>query len=149
MKEKFDDRVTDWFPLRNGNLVVKLEDDKGADDFDKPKSIKTMPSQFGSNILSHSKRLMNDVFREIDGFYSNNFYYGDTDSGYIHKKHWSTLVEKGYVGKSLGLGKNDNGNSGIFYAWLLAAKIKYCLIIDDFAIFRPKELSKVIAKNIE
>ena len=64
-----------------------------------------MPSQFGSNILSHSKRLMNNVFREIDGFYSNNIYYGDTDSGYIHKKHWSTLVKKGFVGKSLGLGK--------------------------------------------
>ena len=88
MKENFDDRVEEWFPLKNGNLIVKLEDDEGVDDFDKAKSVNTMPSQFGSNILSHSKRLMNDVFREIDGFYSNNTYYGDTDSGYIHKKHW-------------------------------------------------------------
>ena len=122
MKENFDDRVKEWFPLKNGNLIVKLEDDEGVDDFDKAKSVNTMPSHFGSFILSHSRRLMNEVFRVIDGFYSDCIYYGDTDSGYIHKKHWSTLVDKGFVGKSLGLGKNDYGNSGIFYAWFLAPK---------------------------
>ena len=142
MRENFDDRVKEWFPLKNGNFIVKLEDDKGVDDYDKAKSINTMPSHFGSFILSHSKRLMNDVFREIDGFNSNNIYYGDTDSGYIHKKHWSTLVEKGFVGKSLGLGKNDYGNSGIFYAWFLAPKIKYCLVIDDFGIISAKRTFK-------
>ena len=142
MRENFDDRVKEWFPLKNGNLIVKLEDDEGVDDFDKAKSINTMPSHFGSYILSHSKRLMNNVFREIDGFYSNNIYYGDTDSGYIHKKHWSTLVEKGFVGKTLGLGKNDYGNSGIFYAWFLAPKIKYCLVIDDIGIISAKRTFK-------
>ena len=142
MRENFDDRVKEWFPLKNGNLIVKLEDDEGVDDFDKAKSINTMPSHFGSYILSHSKRLMNNVFREIDGFYSNNIYYGDTDSGYIHKKHWSTLVEKGFVGKSLGLGKNDYGNSGIFYPWFLAPKIKYCLVIEDFGIISAKRTFK-------
>ena len=142
MKENFDDRVKEWFPLKNGNLIVKLQDDKGVDDYDKAKSINTMPSHFGSNILSHSKRLMNNVFHEIDGFYSNNIYYGDTDSGDIHKKHWSTLVEKGFVGKSLGLGKNDYGNSGIFYAWFLAPKIEYCLVIDDFGIISAKRTFK-------
>ena len=142
MRENFDDRVKEWFPLKNGNLIVKLEDVEGVDDFDKAKSINIMPSHFGSYILSHSKRLMNNVFREIDGFYSNNIYYGDTDSGYIHKKHWSTLVEKGFVGKSLGLGKNDYGNSGIFYAWFLAPKIKYCLVIDDFGIISAKRTFK-------
>ena len=142
MRENFDDRVKEWFPLKNGNFIVKLEDDEGVDDFDKAKSINTMPSHFGSFILSHSKRLMNDVFREIDGFYSNNIYYGDTDSGYIHKKHWSTLVEKGFVGKSLGLGKNDYGDSGIFYAWFLAPKIKYCLVIDDYGIISAKRTFK-------
>ena len=112
MRENFDDRIKEWFPLKNCNFIVKLEDDEGVDDYDKAKSINTMASHFGSYILSHSKRLMNDVFNEIDGFYSNNIYYTDTDSGYIHKKHWSTSVEKGFVGKSLGLGKNDYGNSG-------------------------------------
>ena len=142
IRENFDDRVKEWFPLKNGNFIVKLEDDDGVDDYDKAKSINTMPSHFGSYILSHSKRLMNNVFREIDGFYSNNIYYGDTDSGYIHKKHWSTLVEKGFVGKSLGLGKNDYGDSGIFYAWFLAPKIKYCLVIDDFGIISAKRTFK-------
>ena len=142
MRENFDDRIKEWFPLKNGNFIVKLEDDEGVVDYDKAKSINTMPSHFGSFILSHSKRLMNDVFREIDGFYSNNIYYGDTDSGYIHKKHWSTLVEKGFVGKSLGLGKNDYGDSGIFYAWFLAPKIKYCLVIDDFGIISAKRTFK-------
>ena len=71
MRENFDDRVRELFPLKNGNLIVKLEDDEGVDDYDKAKSINTMPSHFGSYILSHSKRLMNDVFREIDGFYSD------------------------------------------------------------------------------
>ena len=101
-----------------------------------------MPSHFGSYILSHSKWLMNDVFRELDGFYSNDFYYGDTDSGYIHEKHWSTLVEKGFVGKFLGLVKNDYGNSSIFYAWFLAPKIKYCLVIDDFGVISAERLFK-------
>ena len=50
----------------------------------------------------------------------------------------STLIEKGYVGKSLGLGKNDYGDSGIFYAWFLAPKIKYCLVINDFGIISAK-----------
>ena len=142
MRENFDDRVKEWFPLKNGNLIVKIEDDEGVDDFDKAKSVNTMPSLFGSYILSHSKRLMNDVIKKIDGFYNNSIYYTDTDSLYIHKKYWSTLVEKGCVGKSLGLGKNDYGNSGIFYAWFLAPKIKYCLVIDDFGIISPKRTFK-------
>ena len=56
MREKFDDRVKEWFPLENGNFRVKLEDDDGIDVFDKGKSINTMPSCFGSYISSHSKR---------------------------------------------------------------------------------------------
>ena len=51
---------------------------------------------------------------------------------YMHKKYWSDLVDNGFVGKNLGLGKNDYVNSGIFYAWFLAPKIRYCLVIDDF-----------------
>ena len=85
---------------------------------------------------------MNDVFREIDAFYINVIYYTDTDSGYIHKKHWNKLVEKGFVGKKLGEGKNDYGDSGIFYAWFLAPKIKYCLVIDDFGIISAKRTFK-------
>ena len=48
MREIFDDRVKDWFPLKNTNLIVKLENDEGVDDYDKAKSVKTLPSRFGS-----------------------------------------------------------------------------------------------------
>ena len=58
------------------------------------------------------------------------------------KKHWYTLVDKGFVGKSLGLGKIYYGNSGIFYAWFLALKIKYCLVIDDYGVISAKRTFK-------
>ena len=32
VRENFDDRVKQWFPFRNGNLKVKLEDDEGVDE---------------------------------------------------------------------------------------------------------------------
>ena len=61
---------------------------------------------------------------------------------YIHKKYWSDLVEKGFVGKSRGLGKLDYVNSGTFHAWFLAPKIKYCLVIDDFCVVLTKTIFK-------
>ena len=88
----------------------------------------------GIHLLGHSKTLLNKVIRETHGFYSYNVYYGDMDSSYFHKRHWSTLVDKSFVGKSLGLGKNDYGNSGIFYARFFGPKMKYCLVIDDFGV---------------
>ena len=115
MKENFDDRVKEWFPLKHGNFIVKLEDDEDVDDYDKTKSVNTMPSHFLSYIFSHSKSLMKDVIKQIGGLYNNNNnYYTDTDSLYIHKKYWSILVDNGYVGKSLGLGKIDYSDSGLF-----------------------------------
>ena len=86
MKENFDDRVKEWFSLKNGDFIVKLEDNEGVDDFDKPKSVNTVPFHFGSCILSHSKRLMNDVIKQIGGFYNDSIYYTNTNSLYIHKK---------------------------------------------------------------
>ena len=102
--------------MKDGNSKVKLENDEGVDDYDKAKSKNTMPYHFGSCILSHSKRLMNDVFNQIGGFFNNSIYYTDTGSLYIHKKHWSDLVDNGFVGNSLGLVKNDYSDLGIFYA---------------------------------
>ena len=49
--------------------------------------------------------------------------------------YWFSLVHIGFVGKTHALSKNDYGNSGLFYAWCLAPKIKYGLVIDDFDIF--------------
>ena len=100
--------------MKNGNLLIKLEQDKGFDDYYKAKSVSIVPSHLGSCNLSPSKRLMNDVIEQIGGFYNNSIYYTDTDSLYIHKKKWSDLIDDGFVGKSLGLCKNDYRQSGIF-----------------------------------
>ena len=73
-KENFDGGVKEWFPLKNGNFIVKIEYDKGVNDYDKAKSINTVPSHFGSYFLPHSKRFMDDVIKQIGGFYNNNIY---------------------------------------------------------------------------
>ena len=91
-----------------------------------------MPSHFGSYILSHSMKLMNDVIKQISGFYKNSVYYIDTDSLYKPRKNRSDLVDIGFVGKSLGSSEFDCGNLGIFYAWFAAPKVKYSLMTDDF-----------------
>ena len=109
--------------MENGFSIVNLEDAAGVDEYDDARSVNTMPSNFGSFILSHSKSLMNEVINQIDGFSNYSIYYTDTDPLYIHKKHWSSLSDNGFFGKSFGLGKNGYGNSGVFYAWFLAPKI--------------------------
>ena len=102
MRGNFDDRVTERFPLKNVTLIVKLEDDEGVGDYDKGKSVNTMPSHFGSYILSHSTRWMNDVIKQIGGFFINSIYCTDTGSLYMHKIYWSDLVDNGFVGTPFG-----------------------------------------------
>ena len=142
MREKLDVRIKERFPLKNGNLIVKLEDYEGVDNYDRAKSVNTMPSHFVSYILSHNNWLMNDVIRQIDGFYKNSIYYTDTNSLYVHKKYWSDLVDNGFVGKTLCLGKNNYIYSDIWYGWFIAPKIKYCLVADDFGVVSPKRTFK-------
>ena len=79
MRENLDGRVKERFPIKNGNFILRLEDVEGVDDYDKAKSINTKPSQFGSYILSHSKRLMNEGISQIGAFHISSTYYGDTD----------------------------------------------------------------------
>ena len=55
MRDNFDDRVKEGFPLRNGSSIVKLQDDEGVDEYDKTKLVNRMPSVFGSYVLSLSK----------------------------------------------------------------------------------------------
>ena len=128
--------------MKDGNLIAKLEVHEGIDDYDKAKSLNTMPAHFGIYILSHCKRLMNDVIKQMGGLFNNSIYYTDTDSLYIHEKYWSDLVDNGFAGKFLGYGKNDYGNSGIFYAWFLAPKRKYCLVVDDYCVISAKRTFK-------
>ena len=68
-----------------------------------------MLSPFGSCILSYSKGLMNDVIKQIRGFYNVSVYSTDTDSLVIHKKYWSSSDDNGFIVKSLGLYKIDYG----------------------------------------
>ena len=97
METEYDDRVKDFWKLPNGNYIVKLALDEGVDNDVEDKN--TMPSQLGAFILSNSKRIMNNFIRVIDGFKTNNVYYQDTDSLYIHKKHWNELDKFGLVGE--------------------------------------------------
>ena len=63
-----------------------MKKDDGLDDDCDIKN--TLPAVLGAFILSNNKRNMNNFIREINGFYNNSIYYGDTDSLYIEKKYW-------------------------------------------------------------
>ena len=127
MKTEFDENVLDYWKLPSGNYIVKMKKDDGLDDDCDIKN--TLPAVLGAFILSISKGIMNNFIREINGFYNNSIYYGDTDSLYIEKKYWDVLDKANLVGEELCQGKNDYKTGGIFYALFLAPKIKYCLTI--------------------
>ena len=99
METAYDDNVLDYWKLANGHYIVKLKKDDGLDSDNDVKN--TLPSQLGAFILRNSKRIMNKFFREINGFYNNSIYYGDTDSLYIEKKYWDVLDTAKLVGESL------------------------------------------------
>ena len=44
-------------------------------------------------------------------------------------------------------GKNNYANSGIFYAWFLAPRTKYCLVIDDFGVISAERTFKGYSKE--
>ena len=101
-----------------------------------------MPSVLGAFILSNSKRIMDNFNREINGFYNNIIYYGDTDSLYVEKKYWDVLDKANLVGEELCQGKNDYKTGGVFYGLYLAPKTKYCLTIDDYGIIKEHKTFK-------
>ena len=139
MNTEYDDRVKNYIPLENGNYLVNIVDHEGVDDNGISKKINSQPFQFGSMILSHTKRLMNDVILTLDGFKNNKIYYGDTDSVYIHKNDYNISDENGLIGKNLWQSKNDYGdNAGIIYGLFLAPKVKYCIVIDENGVLSQK-----------
>ena len=115
-------------------------DDKGLKD--EIKEMNTMPLHLGASVLSNSKRIMKNFIHAINGFYTNDVYYTDTDSLYIENKQWEKLESFGLVGKNLLEGKNDYKDGGIFYGLFLAPKIKYCLIIKRYGIISEKKCFK-------
>ena len=56
----------------------EVKSDDGLD-CDKDGVRNTLPSHLGAFTLSNSKRIMNIFLGEINGFYNNSIYYGDTD----------------------------------------------------------------------
>ena len=140
MMTEYDERVIDYQKINNGNYIVKMKDDEGLQD--EVQKVNNLPLQLAVFILSNSKRIMNNFLHAIDGFYSNDVYYTDTDSLYIENKHWNKLKEKTLIGKNLAQGKNDYGNGGIFYALFLAPKIKYCLTINEYAVINEHKCFK-------
>ena len=132
MMTNYDERVVDYWKISNFNYIVKMIDDKGMED--EVKKINTMPLHLGSFVLSNSKRIMNNFIHAINGFYTNDVYYTDTDSLYIENKHWDKLEKAELVGKNLLQGKNDYKDGGIFYGLFLAPKIKYCLTINKYGV---------------
>ena len=101
-------------------FFAKMKKDDGLDDDCVFKN--TLPTVMGAFILSNSKRIMNNFFGEINGFYIYSIYYGDTDSLYIEKKYWHVLDKANLVGERLCRGKNDYKTGGIFYGLFQLSK---------------------------
>ena len=137
MQTEYDERVKDYWKTSNTNYIVKTIDDAGLED--EIRKIITMPPHLGSFLLSNSKRIMNNFIHAINGFYTNDVYYTDTDAIYIEGKHWEKLDKAGLVGSHLLQKKNDYKDGGIFYRLFLASKIKYCLIINKYGVISEKK----------
>ena len=80
---EYDERVLDYQKINNNNNIVKLKDEEGL--IDEVKKVNPLPLQLAVFILSNSKRIMNNFIHAIDGFYTNDVYYTDTDSLNIEK----------------------------------------------------------------
>ena len=139
-KTEFDGNVLEYWRLPNGTYIIKMKKDDGLEDDCDNKN--TPPAVLGAFILSNSKRFINNFNREINGFYKNSEYYGDTDSLYVEKKYWDVLDKGNLVGEELCQGKSDYKSGGIFYGRFLAPKIKYRLIIDEYGIIQENKTFK-------
>ena len=105
MMSEYDERGKGYWKISVINYIVEMIDDAGLED--EVKELNTMPPHLGAFILSNSKRNMNNFIHAINGFYTNDLYYADTDSMYIENKLWDKLDKAGIVGKNLLQSKND------------------------------------------
>ena len=132
MMSEYDERVLDYHKISHGNFFVKLKDDSGLEE--EAKKVNTLPLQLAAFVLSNSKRILNNFIHAIDGFFTNDVYYTDTDSLYNESKYWDKLDKAGLIGKNLLQGKTDYKDGRIWYGLFLASKIKYCLTINKFGV---------------
>ena len=108
-----DERVKDYWRISHGKYIVEMIDDAGLKD--EVKKLNTMPLHLGAFVLSNSKRFMNNLIHDINGFHTNDVYYTDTDSLDIENKNWDKLNKTGLAGKNRLQGKNDYKDGGIWY----------------------------------
>ena len=97
-------------------------------------------------VLSNSKRLLNIIIHAINGFFTIDLYYTDTNSLYKENKNWDKLDKAGLVDKTLLQGKNEYKEGGIFYSLFLAPKIKHCLIVNKYGVLDQHKFFKVFHK---
>ena len=99
MKTDYDENVFGYWKLPNGIYIVKFKKDDGWEgDYD----IKsTLPSHLGAFILNNSNWVMNNFTREINGFFIDSIYYGDTDSLYTKEKYLDVLEKAKLFGRNL------------------------------------------------
>ena len=83
MQKKYDDKVSGYRKLPNGNYNVKMKKEDGLEGDNDVKN--TLLFHLGTFILNNRKRIMNFLIKEINGFYNKGIYYGDTDSTCIEK----------------------------------------------------------------
>ena len=120
MMTEYDERVKDYWKLTGINYIVKMVDDKGLED--QIKKLITRPLHLGAFVLSIGERIMNNFIHAINGFYTNDVYYTDTDSLFIENNHWDKLESAELVGKNLLRGKNEYKVGGNFYGLFSAPK---------------------------
>ena len=138
----YDGSVKELFPVKKGNIMVKIEDRKGVVDKGVSKKINLQPSLLGSFLLSPSQGIMNDVVVALDGLKNIKKPNGDTDSVYIDYNDKEIFKAKGFIGKDTYQSKNDYGKGGILFGLLLAPKINYCIVIDENGVLSQKTTSK-------
>ena len=85
MMSEYDERVKDYWKISGINYIVKMIDDDRLEN--EVKKLNTMPLHLGVFVLSNSKRFMINFIHAINGFYTHDVYYSDTDSLYIDNKH--------------------------------------------------------------
>ena len=142
MKNKYEDSVVEWFPLKNGNIMVKRKNREYIDDGGVLKKVNSQPCHLGSFILSQSKRLMNDVILGLGGFKNHEIYYRVNNSVNIHNDDYEILKTKSLFGKEHFQSKNDDRKGGILYGIFLAPKIKYCIVTDESGVSSQKTTFK-------
>ena len=113
MMTEYDERILDYQKINYGKCIVRTKDDAGLED--EVTKVNTMPLHLGAFVLSNSKRIMNNYIHALDGFYSNDVDYADTDSLYIENENWDKLDKAGLVGKNKRQGKNDYKEGGLWY----------------------------------